>query len=470
MMWRFFVVPDGPRQSFETPELAMAIKTWSSEHDWSFGGGGNPWNAISYDADEDLVYVGTGNGPTEGQPARNVGTGAHLFASCILAINATTGRLVWYYQTTPGDEWDYDATENLVLANLRIRGRSRHVVMQANKNGFYYVLDRSTGQLLAADNFVPVNWASGVNPTTGKPNVLLKNADWRESVKLVFPGEYGAHNWMAMAFDPIAGLAFIPAQDIGWIEGADPEAYFYMGYDTKTLTGSDQPPRAHGELIAWDPVTRTARWRVVLTTIINGGVLATAGDLVVQGTSDGYIRVYESKSGRLLKQISIGTGIVAPPISYAVNGVQYIAVCAGWSGWQTEVPPPDSPAPYSNAGRIIVLRLKGGPVAMAQRVPLAPYLAIATPQRPPVVAKGKSLYAANCGSCHTVYGEGSVYPDLRRMSVAAYANFHQIVLNGLLRDGGMASFAGVLSSDDVEAIKAYIVDWSQRSAAKKTVH
>jgi quinohemoprotein ethanol dehydrogenase len=467
MVWRFYVVPGDPKNGFESPELEMAAKSWNPKRDWSFGGDGNPWNALSYDAENDLLYVGTGNGPSDEQPKQNIGGGDNLFTCSILAIHAATGRLAWYYQTTPGDEWDYDATENLILADITFGGRLRKVLMQANKNGFYYVLDRITGKLLAADMFVHVNWASGVDLRTGRPEKLPRNADWRDGPKLVFPGDYGAHNWMGMAFSPETSLIYIPAQDIGWVEGADPPAYFYMGYDTTKFTKVDLAKQTHGVLVAWDAAQHRPRWIVVLKTISNGGVLATAGNLVVQGTGDGHIRFYNAATGEVLKDILIGTGIVAPPISYAIEGVQYIAVGAGWNGWRSEIPSAGAPPPYDNAGRLIVLRLDGGPVRVAERVPLPPFLDVKTIEPPALVAKGKSLYAANCGACHTIYGEGSVYPDLRRMSRGVYDSFREIVLGGALRGGGMASFASTLKPSDVDAIRAYVVDWAQRTESTR---
>jgi quinohemoprotein ethanol dehydrogenase len=468
LSWRFYVVPGDPKKGFETPELAMAAKTWSKERDWSVGGDGNPWNALSYDAENDLLYVGTGNGPGEGELKNNIGGGDNLFTSSILAIHVSTGHLAWYYQPTPGDQWDFDATANLVLADIKFGELSRKVLMQANKNGFYYILDRITGQLLAADKFVHVNWADNVDLKTGRPNIRLRDVDWRLGTKLVFPGEYGAHNWMGMAFSPNTGLTYVPAQDIGWIEGATPGAYFYMGQDADKFKLADVSKRTQGVLIAWDPVHSKPKWSARLKTITNGGVLATAGNLVVQGTGDGFIRFYDATTGQMSKEILVGTGIVAPPMSYAVDGVQYIAIGAGWNGWNSELPKAGSPPPYDNAGRLIALRLGGGPVRVAARVPLPPYLDIKTAQSAELVGKGKSLYDASCGACHTVYGEGSVYPDLRRMSRGVYGSFSEIVLGGAMRSFGMASFSDTLTPADVDAIRAYITDWAQRSKSSHT--
>lgn len=463
-LWRFYVVPGDPKKGFEAPELAMAAKSWKAERDWSYGGDGNPWNALSYDVKSDLLYVGTGNGPSvNDQPKTNTGGGDNLFTSTILAIRAKTGGLAWYYQTTPGDQWDYDATQNLVLADVRVRGHTRPVLMQANKNGFFYVLDRISGNLLAADKFVYVNWASGVDLKTGKPRVVSANTDLADGAKIVFPGEYGAHNWMGMAFDPSANIAYIPATDIGWVEGVNPNAIFYLGYDTKNLTEVDLHKHAQGLLIAWDVTARKPKWAAAHSPIINGGVLATAGNLVVQGTGDGHIEFYDSRSGKLLKDIAIGTGIVASPISYSLDGVQYIAIGAGWNGWGHELPGKNTPPSYDNRGRLIVLKLGGGALDVAGRVQPPPYLDIDDPQPPELVEKGKVLYQNTCGDCHSLYGEGTGFPDLRRMSRNTYDHFRDVVLGGALKEGGMASFADKLSAEDADAIRAYITNWAQAS-------
>jgi len=466
MKWRFYTVPGDPKKGFETPDVAKAAKTWRADRDWSLGGDGSPWNALSYDEKRDLLYVGTGNGPGEDQPKSNLGGGDNLFTCSILAIHAHSGRLAWYYQTTPGDLWDYDAVQDLILADIPWHGHPRAVLMQANKNGFFYVLDRATGELLAADPFAQVNWARRIDLKTGKPEVIAENTDWRAGMKLLFPGEYGAHNWMAMAFSPMTRYAYYPAEDIGWIEGADQPGTFYLGYDVSKLPAGELAKHTHGALIAWDVAHRRPAWSATYGSIINGGVLVTAGNLVIQGTADGHLHFYDAEDGRLKHSLFIGTGIVAAPMSYALQGEQYIAFGAGWNGWNTEAPKAADPPPYDNAGRLIVLKLDGPPVKVAARLPPPrPFLIVHETADPAKIAAGKKVYDAQCSGCHTVYGEGSVYPDLRRMSKETYDSFFAIVLGGARHERGMASFASEISPADAEAIRAYLTDWARRSQA-----
>ena len=462
LAWRFYVVPGDPKKGFEHPELALAAKTWNPNRDWSIGGGGNPWDSFAYDPELDLLYVGTGNASPDDPKAPSPAREDKLFVASILAIHADSGKMAWHYQTTPGDAWDFDATQNMILSDLTIGGSQRKVLMQASKNGFFYVIDRATGQLLSANKYVRVNWASGVDLQTGRP-IVTGQGDYAKGTRLVFPSPYGGHNWMPMSFSPKTGLVYVPARDIGWVWGADQPTWFYSGYDLSKLTDADVRKQTRGELIAWDPVAGKPAWTVPQKTLSNGGTLATAGGLVVQGTEDGTIGFYAADTGRLLHRILIGTGIVAPPISYQLDGIQYITVAAGWNGVKTEAPAPGAPAPYSNAGRLIVLKLDGGKVPVAPRAPLADFLADDTKQPAESVAAGGKLYQAHCAVCHGSFGEGGVFPDLRRISQDTSDGFAEIVLGGALKAGGMASFADVLDAHGVDAIHAYIVDWAQRS-------
>ena len=462
LAWRFYVVPGDPKNGFEHSELAAAAKTWDPNRDWSIGGGGTAWDSFSYDPQLDLLYVGTGNAGPHDPRVRNPAGGDNLFVSSILAIRPDTGRLVWHYQTTPGDQWDFTATQNMVLADLQIGGRLRKVLMQAPKNGFFYVLDRQTGELLSAEKYVRVNWADRVDLATGRP-VASAAGDYTQGVRLVFPSPYGGHNWMPMSFSPRTGLVYIPARDIGWVWGANGPTWFYEGYDLSLVTKEDVRQRTRGMLIAWDPVAAKPAWSVTQATLSNGGALATAGGLVVQGTEDGYIRFHDANNGKLLHEILVGTGIVAPPVSYAIDGEQYIAVAAGWNGVKTEPRSQAAEPPYDNAGRLLVFKLGGELVRVAERRPPPAFISVDTAQPAARVAAGSRLYFTHCANCHGVVGEGTVFPDLRRMSPGTYDAFDAIVRGGLLRAGGMASFADVLSADDAVNIRAFIVDSAQRA-------
>ncbi len=458
LAWRFYIVPKDPRSPQEHPELDVAVKTWDANRDWSVGGGGNAWDSFSYDPKLDLLYVGTGNGGPYDPRRRNPGGGDSLYISSILAIRPDTGRLAWHYQTTPGDQWDFTATANMVLADLDIGGRRRKVLMQAPKNGFFYVLDRETGELLSAEKYVPTTWAERVDLKTGRP-VLSAAADYTKARALLFPSPYGGHNWQPMAFSPKTGLVYIPAQDIGWVWDPASPTWFYRGADGSALASAEDTDRARGRLIAWNPRTGRPAWTVERAEPMNGGVLVTASGLVVQGTADGYIDIVDAATGRALRRILTGTGVVAAPISYRVRGVQYIAVAAGWNGVRLEADPAGAPAPFVNDGRLIVLKLDGGPIPVApRRPPLAPLITGMKPQSPALVAQGRDLYLAHCARCHGFAGERGPFPDLRRMRAETLEAFDDIVLRGAYRAGGMASFADVLGPPDTRAIKAYLID------------
>jgi quinohemoprotein ethanol dehydrogenase len=243
----------------------------------------------------------------------------------------------------------------------------------------------------------------------------------------------------------------------------DPAAatWFYRGAGGAGGAALAPGETMRGMLIGWDPKAGKPAWIQPLARIMNGGVLATAGGLLVQGTADGFIDLREARTGALIRRIQTGTGISAAPITYRLDGVQYVAVAAGWNGVNPEPEPPGAPAPYDNAGRLIVLKLGGGPVPVAPRLPEPAPLMDHGPQPPALVARGQALYLANCGRCHGLAGERTPFPDLRRLSPETWAGFDDIVLRGAYKGGGMASFADVLSPADTAAIRAYLAAWAQ---------
>ncbi|MGE0386543.1 MAG: PQQ-dependent dehydrogenase, methanol/ethanol family [Gammaproteobacteria bacterium] len=459
LAWRFFTVPGAPGQPIEHPELAIAAPTWKGT-DWSAtAGGGGPWDAIAFDPQSNLVYFGTANGSPWSRHARSPGGGDNLFLASILALDADTGKMAWFYQTTPGDHWDYDATQHIVLADLAIGGQPRKVLMQACKNGFFYVLDRITGKLLSAEPYVTMNWASRVDPETGRP-VENPAADWRgDRATRVLPGPSGGHNWMPSAYSPKTGLFYVPAREDAWVFG--PHAQWYeMGVPEIDALRAQAPVQTKGVLLAWDPLAGKARWSVRQEFPGHGGLLATAGNLVLQGGPDGVLRIHAADDGRLLKEIPTGTSISAPPIAYRAGGEQYIAVAAGFGGPNFNMLDETGSiaSRYANDGRVIAFRLGGGPVPMP--APLAdpgPFPEPPAPEAAPeLIARGDGLYHAHCGRCHGMYGSRPLIADLRRMAPQVHELFEQIVLGGLFEPKGMAGFAGTLSADDVRAIHAYV--------------
>jgi quinohemoprotein ethanol dehydrogenase len=502
LRWRFFTVPGAPPKGLENPELALAAKTWDPKSRWDVGLGGTVWDGMVYDPTLNLLFVGTGNATPYDPARRSPAGGDNLFVACILAINPDSGHLAWYYQETPAEGFDFDATQPMILADLGIAGAARKVLMQASKNGFFYVLDRSTGKLISAGNFVPQTWAKNIDPATGRTLVNRATTDYSKSAKLIFPSALGGHSWQPMAYSPKSGLVYIPVLEAGNFLFDPPGSLPYRpglrndgigtafanpGLTTQRMPRQvaaairsgvfkygypDATPRSF--LRAWDPLQQRAVWSVETAGIHDrAGVLATAGGVVIQGSTLGKLRVLNDTTGEVLRQIDVGSSIVAAPATYAIDGVQYVTVMAAIGGGLfSDAPPPGTAASiYGNAGRLLTFRLDGGPTPLPTPLPAVPPV----PQPPQllasaaVVARGRALFTENCSSCHFNLPRGNP-PDLRRMSAAAHEQFASIVLRGLLRPNGMPQWDDVLSSADVEAIHAYIVaiSWDAYRAQQRT--
>jgi len=470
--WRFYTVPGDPSKPFENDAMARAAKTWSGEW-WKIGGGGTVWDCLSYDPDLNLIYFGVGNGVEWNRTLRSAGKGDNLFLSSIVAVDADTGSYVWHYQATPGDEWDYDATEQLVLADLKIDGETRKVLMQANKNGFFYVLDRKTGKLLSARNFAPVTWARGVDLKTGRP---IENPGIRydETGKPSnqLPGPNGAHDWQAIAFNPDTGLVYIPTQVLPTTFAPDPQ---YkpgpIGYNLGTAINFGDQVR--GYLLAWDPVRQEEVWRVNYRGPWIGGVLTTAGNLVVEGSAAGELAVFRADTGDKLWSMDAQSGIIAAPVTFEVGGQQYIAVLSGWGGAFPLVGgrTAGQSGNLRNVSRVLVFKLGG----TGTLPPLAPRTLILNPPPdnadPASLVHGQDLFARHCSVCHGQSAiSGGVIPDLRASSFLGSDFWYEIVLNGALKGAGMASFKAVLDRNDATAIRAYVIHRSNddRAAATRT--
>ncbi|MFZ3484818.1 PQQ-dependent dehydrogenase, methanol/ethanol family [Sphingomonas sp. 3-13AW] len=475
-LWRFYTVPGDPSKPQHNKVLEMAAKTWNGEW-WKVGGGGTVWDSIVYDPDLDLVYIGTGNGGPWAQRYRSPGGGDNLFLSSIVALRADTGAYVWHYQTTPGDEWDYTATQSMILADLTIGGKLRKVLMQAPKNGFFYVLDRATGKLISAKPFVPMNWASGIDPATGRPNVNPE-ARYGETPVLLTPGPGGGHNWNPMAFSPRTGLAYFPVTEMYMAFSVNPNfrqspgnmsqlGISTTGYDlTRKAAAAYAAANNKAWLTAWDPVKQEERWRVPYPTRGSGGVLATAGNLVFQGTVGGTFAAYRADTGEKLWEMPVQQLPIAAPIAYSIDGEQYIAVNAGWGGGLAHSSTAKTLGFPISVPRLLVFKL-GGKAQLPKLADAAPELV-----RPDdasvgasVVSQGEQLYAQHCATCHGEAARGGI-KDLRRMSPATHREFLDIVLHGARREKGMASFDDLLSETDAKAVHAYLArraneDWSE---------
>jgi quinohemoprotein ethanol dehydrogenase len=377
LAWRFYTVPPKPGNTdgaaSDAVLAAKAAATWSGRW-WEWGGGGTVWDSMAYDPALDLLYVGVGNGGPWNRKLRSDGRGDNLFLSSILALRPRTGEYVWHFQETPGDEWDYTATQSIILADLKIDGRVRQVLMQAPKNGFFYVLDRATGKFISGTPYVTVNWAQGLDPKSGRP---IENPSIRYAENGVpsaqQPGPLGGHNWHPMSYSPATGLVYIPAIHAAFnyvAAGADyltHPATPNMGIDPIATAVPEDPKiiaaareSVSAELLAWDPVARRAAWSAPLPVAWNGGTLATAGGLVFQGDAQGRLSAYDARSGRRYWSLDLGAGIVAPPISYALDGRQYVAVAVGWGGGLPQVAGAlTSAAKASRIKRLVVLALNG---------------------------------------------------------------------------------------------------------------
>ncbi|MBN1240859.1 MAG: c-type cytochrome, partial [Gammaproteobacteria bacterium] len=497
--WRFFIVPGDPANGFEHPEMEMAAATWDPNSRWDVGGGGTAWNGMAYDPELDLLYVGTGNAALFNWHERSPAGGDNLFLASILAIDPDTGRLAWHYQQVPRESWDYTATQPMILTDMELDGETRKVLMQAPKAGFFYILDRETGELLSADPYVPVNWATHVDLETGRPAIDEEQVDYEDGPVFVVPSGMGGHSWNPMALHPGTGLVYIPAIEGGAITYDPTDGHVYRpkqaNSGNSTLFGDmlladpetyPEPLRSKlrevqqaGEhesravLKAFDPRTGEVRWEQEgVGWWDRGGVLATAGGLVFQGTDSGHFRAYDAESGETLLDIEVGTSIMAAPMTYSVDGVQYVAVMAGWGGGGWFAPHDTSAViRYGNAGRIVAFRLDGGETPLPE-----PADAIGPIPRPPVertasaetVREGQQLFARSCAICHanTDYG---MTPDLRRMSEATHAGFKGIVLYGARRYQGMPQWDDVLTDEQADAIHAYLIDlaWQAYEAQQR---
>jgi quinohemoprotein ethanol dehydrogenase len=475
-LWRFYTVPGNPEQGFESETMAMAANTWNGEW-WKYGGGGTVWDAIVYDPDFNRIYIGVGNGSPWVQAYRSPGGGDNLFLSSIVALDADTGNYLWHYQEVPGEQWDYTASQHILLADLKINGRLRKVLMQAPKNGFFYLIDRETGKLISAEKFVPLTWARRVDLKTGRPVFNPKAFYDTEPVKLI-PGPAGAHNWHPMSYSPETGLVYFPVQDV-WFGYARDQKYdvnqpkqfrttngilFVFNRDS----GSPQmdPAAEKGWLTAWDPVRQREAWRVNYPEPGAGGVLATAGNLVVQGTRDNRFIIYRADNGLKLWEMPVQNASIAGPIAYSVDGEQYIAVNAGWGGGMAMMELAASKRVQRSNSRLLVFKLGG----TATLPPLAPLGSIPAPPpvpqvAPQVIDTGAELYGRHCASCHGIgVRGGGVIKDLRHMSGDAHAVFKAIVLQGARESLGMGSFSDVLTAADADAVHAYLIlranqDW-----------
>ena len=471
-VWRFFTVPGNPANGFEHPEMEVAAKTWKGEW-WKYGGGGTAWDAFAYDPKLKLIYVGTGNGSPWNREIRSPGGGDNLYLSSILAIHAETGKLKWHYQTTPGESWDFTAVQQIILTQLEIKGKKRDVLMQAPKNGFFYVLDRNTGELLSAEPYVYVNWASKVDMKTGRP-VETPNARYLTSNEQIYPGPFGGHNWQPMAFNPKTNLVYIPAREQSFTYGNQQDFVYDKDHWSLGISSNPANPtnkdakfaKSYGKLIAWDPVLNKEVWSKVEKTTWNSGVMTTS-DLVFQGTAEGDFNAMDARTGKVIWTKNLGTGIVAPPITYLVDGVQYVTIAVGWGGVQGQS---NRNTEQINPGTVYTFAIgKNAAMPVFEKQPKKEYLTLPVEVTEAQVERGSNLFGKYCSACHTLSAgnPGGNIPNLTYSHPDIMGAFHQIVGDGIFLPKGMPKFGGRLSNEDISNIKGYILATAKKNREKK---
>jgi quinohemoprotein ethanol dehydrogenase len=479
--WRFFTVPGDPGKPYESKIMETAAKTWTGNKYWGYGGGGTVWDSMAYDPDLNLLYIGVGNGAPWNQNYRSPQGGDNLFLSSIVALNADTGDYVWHYQTTPGDKWDYTATQHIILTDLSIGGTTRQVLMQAPKNGFFYVLDRKTGELISAEPYVKVTWAKGIDKTTGRP-ILSDSADYMKQPQMTFPSPYGGHNWQPMSYSPQTGLVYIPAQEVPFLYVNDQNfkerkrgfnnalGLINQGIPEDGFSVSAILQMTSGKLSAWDPVNQKEVWKVDFDNPWNGGVLSTAGNLVFTGTADGRVVAYSADKGESLWQAAAQTGVIAPPMTYMVDGEQYLAISVGWGGALGLVGGDVAKAARTTSiARVLTFKVGG-----TAELPPASLIAEAMPEIPEATAsaetvqQGRELYHTYCVFCHglAAVGGGAI-KDLRYMSKDRHQSFVGIVQNGLAAKG-MPDYKDEITAEQIKLIQAYIIKRAHDEKNRKT--
>lgn len=470
-VWRFFTVPGDPSLPFEHPDLEDAAKTWTGEW-WKQGGGGTSWDAITYDPEQKVVFIGTGNGAHWNRQIRSPEGGDNLYLSSIVAVNVGDGSYKWHYQTTPGDTWDYTATQHIIQADLEIDGKMRKVLMQAPKNGFFYVIDRTTGQFISADNYVYVNWASGIDDN-GRP-IENPNARYMDGqTHFIAPSSHGGHNWFPMSYNRKTGLVYIPtAHEVGAfaynpaIGHNSPEAVSGpIGGNTSIASKYYFPPvidpqapppgTVAGSLLAWDPVNQKEVWRVPQKLHQNGGILSTSTGLVFQSDAEGKLNARDASTGESLWEFDVRGGGIAPPVTYMVDGEQYLTVLVGWGGIQGMW----HKATTLHPGTVYTFKLGGDAKAPAKlETQEQPLTAMRTSAGPVDIGKGVTAFIQYCVGCHMTTGlGGGVVPDLTRSTDAVINNWDKIVLEGALEQNGMPNMGKWLSKTELENIKSYVL-------------
>jgi len=467
MLWRFYTVPGNPADGFENKTMEDAAKTWYGDW-WKVGGGGTVWDSMAYDPELDLLYIGVGNGSPWNYQIRSQGKGDNLFLSSIVALKPDTGEYVWHFQTTPGESWDYTATQHIILADIKLDGQVRKVLMQAPKNGYFYVLDRKTGKFISGKNYVNVSWSTGLD-ANGRP-IFVPEAFYVTEPAQVAPTPVGGHNWYPMSYSPLTNLVYIPALEASSKYSPDPNfkvnprgwnvgiGFSSAPANPKTVESASKS-KGGPHLLAWNPITQSEAWRVTYPRPGNGGVLSTAGNLVLQGSTDGYFNAYRADTGTKLWSYVTQNAVMSGPATFELDGEQYIAVMAGIGGVAVGAGGPGA-LPRAKYGRMLAFKLTGN----ATLPPLGDGVTRQVPNLSRAAAagdavKGRADYDRVCAACHGANAVSpTAIPDLRySRTIARVEEFNSIVIDGARKDKGMVSFSSVLKPEDVENVRTYLV-------------
>jgi len=470
--WRFFTVPGNPANGFENKAMEDAARTWHGEW-WKFGGGGSVYQAMSYDAKFDRLYIGTGNGFPWNQKIRSPGGGDNLYLGSIVALDAKTGAYVWHYQTNPEDSWDFNNAMDIELTDMVIDGQKKSVLLHAPKNGFFYVIDRETGKLISAEKFAKVNWADRIDMATGRP-VMNPEALYPEGKPFVlYPFPNGAHGVQAMSYSPKNGLTYIPVMEGGrvFVDPArldtwQPKPGMFVNTGLGAPPASIKVPPATSRLVAWNPVTQKQAWSIPQPGVFNGGVLSTGGNLIFQGQNSGDFSAFAADTGTKLWSFDAQNGILSAPISYSVGGRQYVTVIASFRSSFANAPNWD----YRQQKRRVLTFMIGG----SRKLP--PFKLVDTPIQddpaftvePAKAAVGAGIYNVSCVICHGAgMAAGGAAPDLRKSSVPLDADaFASVVRDGALMPRGMPSF-GQFTPQELEGLRHYIRQRARETMPKK---
>jgi quinohemoprotein ethanol dehydrogenase len=486
--WRFYTVPrpDGKADGEISDDVlkAKADGTWFDGMWKQTGGGGTVWDAIVYDPEFDQVYIGVGNGTPWNQDLRTGGKGDNLFLSSIVALDAKTGAYKWHYQVNPGESWDFTASQPIMLSDLMIDGKPRKVLMQAPKNGFFYVIDRQTGKLISAKPFTKVTWATSIDLATGRP-VEVPEARYHNGAFLMYPSAFGGHSWYPMSFSPRTGLVYLPVQEVPMFYQRDDQFRLRAGtfnigvFSPKNAVPTDKGKMAtarasvKGALVAWDPVAQREVWRAEQPGPANAGTMATAGDLVFEGNPQGAFQAFDARDGKPLWKFQAQTGVGGSPITYSIDGQQYVLVVSGaGGGFAVSSPFLDDKRAKPN-GRVLAFKLGGNATLPAYAAPaLGKATAPADAFTDAQIEHGGRIFETTCSWCHGAGAvSGGVLPDLRRSPVLADKNtWQQVVIGGILSDQGMVSFARSQTPADAEAVRAYVAAKSRLLAKQEGAH